>query len=283
MTNSSNRIQHFWQQTILEPLARIDRESRNFLASEAARQVDRKVIVVLVTTAVCLTLLRYLGSEDGANRVIRLFRGLGLDQLAGELASAYEDSPQRRINLLTNWTVLCVLCYFVIPALIVRLSLREPLRDFGVKLRGAFTDFWLYVLMFAVVGPLVYLVSTDEHFQETYPFYQLRPDEPLWPNFWRWELQYAIQFFALEFFFRGFILHGTKHRFGVYAIFVMTVPYCMIHFGKPMPEAFVSIIAGIVLGFMSLKNRSIWLGAAIHVTVALSMDFASIWRKGYFS
>jgi hypothetical protein len=31
---------------------------------------------------------------------------------------------------------------------------------------------------------------------------------------------------------------------------------------------------------MSLKTRSIWLGAVIHVTVALSMDFASMWRQG---
>ena len=40
----------------------------------------------------------------------------------------------------------------------------------------------------------------------------------------------------LEFFFRGFILHGTKQRFGFYAIFVMIIPYCMIHFGKPIVE-----------------------------------------------
>jgi hypothetical protein len=34
---------------------------------------------------------------------------------------------------------------------------------------------------------------------------------------------------------------------------------------------------------MSLKTRSIWMGAALHVSVALSMDFASLWRKGFFS
>ena len=33
----------------------------------------------------------------------------------------------------------------------------------------------------------------------------------------------------------------------------------------------------------SLKTRSIWMGAVLHVSVALSMDFASLWRKGYFS
>ena len=56
------------------------------------------------------------------------------------------------------------------------------------------------------------------------------------------------------------------------AIFVMMVPYCMLHFGKPMPETFGAIIAGIVLGFACLKTGSIWLGAAIHIAVAWSMD-----------
>ena len=63
----------------------------------------------------------------------------------------------------------------------------------------------------------------------------------------RWELAYGLQFIGLEFFFRGFMVHGTKHRFGFYAIFVMMVPYCMIHFRKPMPETCGAIVAGMVM------------------------------------
>ena len=122
--------------------------------------------------------------------------------------------------------------------------------------------------------------SSTGSFQAQYPFYSLQPGEQLWPRFWVWELFYATQFFCLEFFFRGFILHGTRRRFGVYSIFVMTVPYCMIHYGKPMPETFSAIGAGIVLGVMSLKTRSIWLGAVLHVAVALSMDLLALWHKG---
>jgi membrane protease YdiL (CAAX protease family) len=60
----------------------------------------------------------------------------------------------------------------------------------------------------------------------------------------------------------------------------MTVPYCMIHFGKPMAETLAAIVAGIILGLMSLKTRSIWFGACLHVAVAMSMDFLSLWHKG---
>ena len=62
----------------------------------------------------------------------------------------------------------------------------------------------------------------------------------------------------------------------------MMVPYCMIHFGKPMPETLAAIAAGIILGFMSLKTRSVWMGAALHVSVALSMDLCALWRSGKF-
>ena len=60
----------------------------------------------------------------------------------------------------------------------------------------------------------------------------------------------------------------------------MTVPYCMIHFGKPMPETIAAIVAGVVLGYMSLKSRNIWLGFLVHCGVALMMDIAALFRRG---
>ena len=41
------------------------------------------------------------------------------------------------------------------------------------------------------------------------------------------------------------------------------------------------VAGGLALGFMSLRTRSIVLGVAIHMTVALSMDFAAMWQKGW--
>jgi membrane protease YdiL (CAAX protease family) len=53
----------------------------------------------------------------------------------------------------------------------------------------------------------------------------------------------------------------------------------MIHFGKPIQETLGAIVAGILLGFMALKTRSIWLGAALHIAVAWTMDGLAVWRK----
>ncbi len=81
-----------------------------------------------------------------------------------------------------------------------------------------------------------------------------------------------MQFFALEVFFRGFMLHALKRPMGAYAIFAMIVPYCMIHYHKPIAEVLGAVAAGTVLGTLSLHTGSIWCGVLIHVSVAWSMD-----------
>ena len=132
-----------------------------------------------------------------------------------------------------------------------------------------------------IMLPLIILVSYSESFQNKYPFYNPH-NESLYPNFIIWQCFYFLQFFALEFFFRGFMVHGFKKQFGYYSIFIMMIPYCMIHFQKPMPETIGAILAGIVLGSLSLKSKSIWLGVAIHYSVAITMDIAALWQKGFF-
>jgi uncharacterized protein len=57
------------------------------------------------------------------------------------------------------------------------------------------------------------------------------------------------------------------------------VPYCMIHFSKPLPEALGAIVAGVVLGTLSLRTGSILGGAMLHVAVAVTMDVLALARK----
>jgi uncharacterized protein len=275
---SANKLWEF----VAEPLRRANEESRAYLASPAGREVDRKTITVLLTAAVALTMQYYLCRVDQARSAAGLLDGIGLSGAADSIRAYLDSLTPDGIDRWTYWALACFLSYTVLPVLLIRLVFRERLADYGVKLRGAFTDGWVYLVMLAVVGPLVWVASHNPQFQEHYPFYQLPRGAPLWPNFWRWEFVYGLQFVGVEFFFRGFLVFGLKRRFGAYSIVIMTVPYCMIHFGKPLPETLASIIAGLALGFMSLRTRSIVLGVAIHMTVALSMDFASMWQKGWF-
>ncbi len=276
-----------------------EHDARAFASSDRAGRLDTRVIIVLLTTAVSLTLLEYVGMSNRYGTLVGFLDAIGLHGPACSLdawlaewsvprfcegANEWQGVPgpneNLRIDRLTYWALSCFTVYFILPSLVIKLVFRERIRDYGVQLKGAFKDWWLYVVLFLPVGVAVLIVSKDPHFQQTYPFYDLSPGESLWPYFWMWEALYFSQFFALEFFFRGFMVVGTRHRFGFYSVLVMMVPYCMIHFGKPMPETIGAIIAGTVLGSLALKSRSIWMGVAIHASVALAMDFAAMWREG---
>ena len=146
----------------------------------------------------------------------------------------------------------------------------------GLTFKGMRNHIWIYVALFIPVFILVVMVSFTKEFSTYYPFYKYAY-RTLW-EFIVWEALYIAQFLALEFFFRGFMIQPLKKIMGSSVIFAMMIPYVMIHFGKPFLECLAAIAAGIVLGTLALRTRSIWSGFLIHVSVALSMDIMAIWQ-----
>ncbi len=179
------------------------------------------------------------------------------------------------------WVGINVLLYVVPPIYVIKFRWREDLENYGLKFRVE-AGFWKILLIsVAVMLPIVFLMSLTSGFSAKYPFLQIYDGTPyLGKPFLTWELVYFAQFFGLEFFFRGFLLHSLKRSLGLYSIFVMTVPYCMIHFGKPPAETFAAIAAGVFLGWLSHRNGNIWLGLLLHCTVAFSMDVLALFNKG---
>jgi membrane protease YdiL (CAAX protease family) len=173
-----------------------------------------------------------------------------------------------------------VLGYLLIPMVIVRFGLRGRLRDYGLETKGLREHAPLYGVAFLVVLACVVAVSFSDTFVRKYPFYDEAGRSV--HDLLLWELAYAAQFFSLEFFYRGFLLNALKPSMGSHAIFVMTVPYCMVHFGKPLGETIGAIFAGVFLGTLALRTRSIGSGFFLHVGVAVSMDLASLVQTGRF-
>ena len=63
---------------------------------------------------------------------------------------------------------------------------------------------------------------------------------------------------------------------------MMTLPYALIHIHKPFPESIGSIFAGIALGYLALKGRSIWPGVALHLFIAWTTDVLSLHFSNWF-
>lgn len=247
---------------------------------EGALVFDKKTVWVLTTSAVCLMAINYLGSIQTMQGMLH---GLGLHTLSRSLGELYTQSSDAQLVRLCFWASVSFVFYFIIPVIIIKLVLKESLRAYGMGLKGMVAGYRVYILFFIIMLPLIWWVSHNASFQLRYPFYKPSSTNPDWSHLMLWEGFYFLQFAGLEFFFRGFMVHGTKHRFGFYAIWVMMVPYCMIHFGKPWQETTGAIMAGIALGALSLKSNSVWLGVAIHFSVAIAMDVLSLYQKGFFT
>jgi membrane protease YdiL (CAAX protease family) len=97
------------------------------------------------------------------------------------------------------------------------------------------------------------------------------------------EAIYLAQFVAVEFFFRGPLLFRLNQLHGPISLFIMTLPYALIHIHKPFPEALGSIIAGVILGLLSLKSKSLWPGVLLHMIIALSADSLGLFYGGDFT
>jgi membrane protease YdiL (CAAX protease family) len=239
---------------------------------------DRKMVAVFVTAAVALTLSNFLA--DDSRWLETLLRGIGFGGVATRLNEAMVTSSHAEWNDLAFWAVVNIAAYVIPPVLMIRYVLRERVRDYGLHVQGILPHAGTYVLLFAMAAPLIIAASFTTSFQEKYPFWQPGAADALWPYLFAWWLLYWLQFCALEFFFRGFLVHGLVPRLGWAAIFAMALPYNMLHFGKPMLEAFAAIVGGIVLGTLSIKTKSIWWGAALHISIALTMDLCALAHLG---
>ncbi|MBN2340112.1 MAG: CPBP family intramembrane metalloprotease [Deltaproteobacteria bacterium] len=247
---------------------------------------------VYIVAAVCLTLsdLHYFGGIDASESLIVFLddpMSPTLHPLLWSLLGWLK--PDRPIFLsgyydlfhLGYWAVVKVVAYLFIPAIAIAVHPKLSFREIGLSTQGFLSHLMIYTVLFVPVLIAVIAVSFSAEFTEYYPFYEQSMRSSF--DFWIWELFYIAQFFALEFFFRGFMLQPTRKSMGSAGIVAMMVPYVMIHYGKPITECFAAVIAGTILGTLALRTRSIWAGFLLHVSVALSMDIASNLQKGGWS
>jgi membrane protease YdiL (CAAX protease family) len=176
------------------------------------------------------------------------------------------------------WAWLTAALYVVLPVLYARRVMGLRAGDLGLAPRGLASHWWLYVAGYGIVLPFVVIASTSPAFLDTYPFYADAADS--WRELLLWEGSYAVQFMALETFFRGVMLFAAFRVLGPWAIPAMVIPYAMIHFGKPAAECVGAIIAGSALGIVALRTRSIYAGMVIHIGVAWTMDLLALSHEG---
>lgn len=240
---------------------------------------DRRAMLILVYVPAALVVMEYVFTPKSA---FKRPNPAWTDALLKSFGAGHPSIPRELLPWLW-WGVGCVSMLILLPMLLLKVFARTSPRETGLRIRGTGRDALVYLLLLVVFAPVVWLVSQRADFRDTYPFYPRfisgRSGSLGW-DYVAFEAVYFLQFLSVEYFFRGFMVLGLKPMLGRASVLVMLAPYCMIHFHKPMLEAFGAIGAGAVLGCLSWRTRTVVYGWFLHYAVALSMDLLSLSQSG---
>jgi membrane protease YdiL (CAAX protease family) len=242
--------------------------------NETTGEYDFRPVACLSITAIVLTMQEYYGGRQLYDSLLRPW----FQDLEARGHTLVRPSRYDELYGYGWWAFTRVVGYVLVPFPLWKLMFpKDSLLDMGLRIKGFLSHLWIYGLCLAVVIPAMLVVASQPDFGTYYPFYKGSSRSVF--DFLSWELMYGVQFLALELFFRGWMLGALRRSMGSAAVFAMAVPYCMIHYGKPYLETHGAIVAGIVLGSLALRTRSIYAGFLVHVTVAFAMDFLALYRR----
>lgn len=230
-------------------------------------RADIPSITALSITPLVILIIHYYGMESSYYRS-------GIATEVNRLLAEVDSLSLKGLMPYLYWSFSICFWWFFVPFLIANRLFKTPLNQLGMTLRGCRRHWLIYCGLYFGILPIIILAAYQPSFIKTYPFYKNAVLGGV--HLWTFELLYCLQFFATEAFFRGYLLFTLHKRMGDYAIVVMTMPYVLIHIGKPFPEAVGAIIAGVVLGFLAIRTGSFILGVVLHCAVALTMDFMAL-------
>lgn len=143
-----------------------------------------------------------------------------------------------------------------------------------------------YLIMLAVMIPIIAIASQDPSFLRKYPRSQVMPAIQLFnPDhagyILSYETLYILDFYVIELFFRGFMILAFVKLGGPKIILPVAVFYCALHFGKPFGEALSSLFGGTLLGIITYYSRSIWGGIIVHMGIAAVMEVCAYFTLLY--
>ncbi len=226
-----------------------DSESKKFVNS--LRSLDTQTTVVLTLCALLMIITFEFGSRD-----------FFLSQIApyGSQLQAWGW-----------WFLMQGVTGFLIPVLVLMVGFRKKLSEIGLGLGDWKTALLVLLIYVPIVLTGTWVLSDQAAFQSEYPHYRGAVNS--WSVFLIYHALFLMYWIGWEYLWRGFMLFGTAHTFGLHAIFIQSVPYAMLHVHKPASELFLSLLGGIVLGAVVWRCRSFWIAVPIHAVQMLALDF----------
>jgi membrane protease YdiL (CAAX protease family) len=138
--------------------------------------------------------------------------------------------------------------YLLIPLAAGFLIFRDKPWDYGIRIGRWKQAIIIIAVCLAAMALILYRVGKIPEFRSYYHMRAIDWSELL--------LEHALYMFAWEFLFRGYMLFGLEKSIGSSAIFVQTIPFVLLHLGKPFLETLACIPGGFILGYVAYRTRS---------------------------
>ncbi len=221
----------------------------------ALQRLDTQTMTVCTLTAFLVVAQYVLGGRDMYYAVV-----------ADVLPAAW-----RGLGAWAWWFGVQGVLGFVVPLAVLRGAFKRSWADMGLgagnaRLAGAGLAVYLPLV---AVG--TWVLSDGAAFQQQYPHYQ--PAAHAWDVWLLYEALFLFYWMGWEYLWRGFMIFGTRHTLGAYAIFVQAIPFAALHVQKPWPEAFLSVVGGLALGALVWRCRSFWIAVPLHAAQMMLLDF----------
>jgi membrane protease YdiL (CAAX protease family) len=159
------------------------------------------------------------------------------------------------------------LVLFGLVPLGILLALREDPRRYGLGRGDARRALALGGLAIVVTVPAVAAIAALPAIREWYGPSMSTVGGVLLTN--------VLDLVPSEFLLRGFVLFALLRAVGPFGVVIATVPFVMVHIGKPDLEALSTLGGGLVFGWLNWRTGSIWASAAYHVAIQSTVIVAA--------
>ena len=151
--------------------------------------------------------------------------------------------------------------YFLVPAAVILLLFREPLKSYGFQW-GNWREGLAWTAA-ACLGMALVLVVVARR-PEMVSYYRVRSADGLARAIW----QSGVDLFGWEFIWRGFTLFALARVTGPgTAIWLQAVPFTFAHLGKPEIETLSCIFGGAGFGLVAWRSKSFVYPFIIHTFI----------------
>ena len=177
---------------------------------------------------------------------------------SNKLESRFTSNGNNNVSWVIFQRVTGMFFFGIVPLLLTIIVLKKDIAQFGIHFHNFYNSLLWILGCIVVIVPMSYFAAKKADNLAIYP--QIR--KPEWNKglLILSAITWIMYLAAYEFMFRGFLLFGLAHYFGVLVSITINVAfYSLMHIPKGMKETLGAIPFGIVLCLLTIKTGTIWI------------------------